>query len=135
MKKLIAISAAAIGLAFLVGGCANLKEKSVVINTNGIGGKAGIVIDPSSGYPIPEVIGGEAGGAFVDHKIGDGDILVITEEKSLWSSEISSRSITFMGKFGGVSATIDKTTGMINIVGALSNSTASDSASSNGIVK
>lgn len=126
MKKTILASLTAVlALAFV--GCANLKEKSVVVNSNGLGGKAGITIDPSSGYPLPEVIGGEASGAFVDHKIGDGDILVITEEKSLWSSEISARSITFMGKFGGVSATVNATTGVVSIMGAPSNSIAVDS--------
>ena len=134
MKKLlIALLAGILSLAFV--GCANLKEKSVIVGTGGIGGKAGITIDPSSGYPLPEVVGGEFDGAFVDHKIGDGDIIVIDQEKSMWSSEISKKSVKFMGKNGGVSCTIDMNNGTISIVGAPSESTKVDSGINSQVTK
>jgi hypothetical protein len=98
-------------------GCANLSDKSVILGAGGIGGKAGIVVDPNTGYPLPCVLGGEGDGAWVDHKRGDGDVLVIEQEKSLWSSEIARRSIKYIGKNGGLHVTVSADLQVITIDG------------------
>ncbi len=95
MKSLI-IAFLAGALALVTAGCAQLKDKSVAVDAGGIGVKATTAADAATGTPMPTVAIGQFGGAFVDHAKEDGDLVYYREEKSLWGSEISSRTFIMM---------------------------------------
>jgi len=99
-KTIVTLGLVSIGLITMLTGCSmpDMTDKSVDASVGGVGGAFTTSFDSTSGTPTPSMKMGELNGSITTHKIGDGDQLHFTQDKSFWGSEVGSTVIKYNAK-------------------------------------
>jgi len=95
MKTMLVLLAAMLSALLL--GCAELKEKDVIIEGDGVGIKASTVADVSSGTPAPSVWLGMFNLLFLDHPKDAPELVYYKQTSATFNAEAKTTTYVYIG--------------------------------------